>query len=87
MSSNRILIVLLCVNVLVTSFLLLKIGTLTIQIQDAKDSFNSAVDTFATIKTLVTGGLIDRAQLMRQGFNNIKESDLISNLKDKLWKK
>ena len=89
--SRTILAILLCINIAVTSILLAKVSSLTTQVHDARQAFNSAIDTVSAIKTVVSGNLIDKAYLLKQGVDQIKNSDIADNLKDKwstyIWRK
>ena len=87
MLSNRVLSLLLFANIVVTSLLLFKIGSVTNQLQEAKDSFRAAVDTISAIKTVIVGGFFDKAMLVKQGINHVKDSEIVENFKNKLWGK
>jgi hypothetical protein len=82
---SRVLSILLCVNIIVTLLLFSYIRKVTIQIQDAKDSLNSAVEVIRIIQTTLGGGIVDKAQLVKRGFDHIKEAKILTHLKDKFF--
>ena len=85
MFSNKILAILVGINIIVTSMLLFKIANVTSQIQEAKDSVHTAIETITSIKTIIAGSLLDKASLVKNGISKIKDSNIVENVKNKLW--
>lgn len=82
---TRVLTFLLCVNIFVTTILLLNVKKVTNQYQEVKETLNSAVETINIFKTIIAGGLIDKAQLVKKGIDHVKQTKFLRNIKDRLF--
>jgi len=77
------MLILLCVNIAVTSTLLWKITYISTQVRETKQTVMATIDALTTVKTLVSGSILDKAQLLKNGVDQL--GGLTTNVKEKFY--